>query len=217
MITRSKSKINDKEYKDGVFHKQHDALYDELDSASQHSSSSHTSVLRLKEEQKRAELAAKAVALKEHHELELKRRQLDIEHKRKQETLRLEQQRLDDDAELSKLEFQQLEAEFNIQTEIAISDAKSKVILILDRFEDGNYVTKIKLPYTCHHETVVNPDIQTVDYGAVFSEQGTKSLPVDPHVETVDYPRDVVYSDVYSDVVHSDSPLMEKMASSRYI
>ena len=103
-------------------------------------------MMKLKEEQKRAALSARAAALKEQHEVELQKRKLEIEqrarleeleiHRRDQEEqIRLEKQKLDDEMELSKLEFQRLQEELKLKAELNESDAKMEV---LEKFDSGN-------------------------------------------------------------------------------
>ena len=111
---------------------------------SNRSSQSSVSLMRLKEEQKRVELSTKAAALKERHELELRKRKYELEQRVKAEQIErqlcLDKQRLENDMEHSKLEFQCLEEEVKLKTELAISEAKAEVI---DRYE-GNSVTSVK-------------------------------------------------------------------------
>ena len=100
---------------------------------------STASLLRLKEDQLRAELMAKASALKQqrslkiHHErikAEQAYKQEELERKRKlqEEEFQAESHRLQEEMEASMQELKDLEEEFAIKTEIAMSDARSNVL-----------------------------------------------------------------------------------------
>ncbi len=111
------------------------------------SSRSHASLMRLKEDQKKAALNGKAKIIREEYELKKKQRQLEIErHHRAEElaaSLRQQQQQLDEDLELSRLEFEQMREELNIKKELAVSEAKAEV---LDQFEYGSETHPLVIP-----------------------------------------------------------------------
>jgi len=110
------------------------------DSVSQCSGVSHTSrssaILRLKEEQRRAELEARAAALKDQHEMT-------INKKLAQTQMRLEKERLDHEMEISELRFHTMEKELELKTEIAVSNART---LAIDRHDERSG-SSIQLSY----------------------------------------------------------------------
>ena len=86
---------------------------------------SHTELLRLKEEQKRAELTMRSAALNKEHELE-----------RSKQAIEMERQRLMQDVELSRLEVERQLNQLKLQTEIDVSSAR---LGVLDKYDGESF------------------------------------------------------------------------------
>ena len=113
---------------------QQSLMDDDKLSVSSHSSRSSTSstMLRLREAQKHAEMEARTAALTPQFDLQMKKKQAEMQFRR-------QSQRLENELELSKLEFQRLEEETKLRTEMAVSEARSEV---LDRYDNEDNLSQ---------------------------------------------------------------------------
>ena len=109
---------------------------------------SQTELLRIAEEQRRAELTARSAAINRAHELELPRRLLEMGN-----------QRLMQQIEMSRLELERRSNQLKLQTEIDVSNARLQVLDKLDGEFLGHLPTQLlrMLQRRNHHILSGNP------------------------------------------------------------